>query len=98
MGDDEVGKAAMVELMGTCTTHGIVLGMTSRTDPEAVDAEITRLVGELPGGLGNALERLVALLVPRGIEFQRDELSKNTPKVQAWRAEFDLLNDTGPRS
>ncbi len=88
---DDTGDAALAEMFGTCVTTGIVLGMQGKTDEASVQEAVERLYGDLPASLAPTMGRVIQLLIPRGVAFYENDLSQNSPKVQAWTAEFDLL-------
>lgn len=88
---DEAGDTALADILGVCVTGGIVLGMKKETDEASIQEEVLRLSELLPIPLRASVGRLIPMLVPRGIAFHRDELTQNTPKVQTWIQEFQLL-------
>lgn len=88
---DETGDTALADTLGVCVTGGIVLGMRKETDEASMEEEISRLNESLPAPLRASVGRLIPMLVSRGIAFHRDELTQNTPKVQNWIGEFQLL-------
>jgi len=88
---DETGDTALADMLGVCVTGGIVLGMKKETDEASLQGEISRLNEGLPAPLRASVGRLIPMLVPKGIAFHRDELTQNTPKVQGWIKEFQLL-------
>lgn len=91
---DETGDTALADLLGVAVTGGIVLGMKHKTDSVSIQEEIDRLNNDLPSPLRLSVGRLIPYLVPRGIAFYKDELRQNTPKVQSWVSEFQLLSSS----
>jgi hypothetical protein len=91
---DETGDTALADLLGVAVTGGIVLGMKHKTDIVSIQEEIDRLYNDLPDPLQLSVGRLIPYLVPRGIAFYNDDLRQNTPKVQSWVSEFQLLTSS----
>lgn len=92
---DDEGDAALTDLLGTCVTSGIVLGMRKTTDQSVIDSEAKRLQEQLPPSLKATFERLMLDLIPRGIEFYEMDMTQNSPRTREWTEEFRLLATAG---
>lgn len=93
---DDVGNAALTELLGTVVTNGIVLGMRGTTTQEAVDEAAAGLLDQLLPELRNGVGPLIPHLVTVGVVFHRDELVPGTDEIAGWKAEFQQLQAGDP--
>ncbi|HKR82002.1 MAG TPA: hypothetical protein VJR27_03300 [Candidatus Saccharimonadales bacterium] len=91
---DETGEAALCSLMATPAVSGMVLEMGGTTEPIDIESEVLRLVGLVPDQLKPTVERLSHAMIPRGIEFRRNELVRRSEKALAWLEEFRFLQSS----
>ena len=88
---DETTEAALEDTFGTMVNAGMTLNMRGTTEPEDTEAEEARLLSQIPPSIQDAFHAIVPYMIQLGIDFHRDEVAPNTPKVQAWAEEFVLL-------
>ncbi|HSX08209.1 MAG TPA: hypothetical protein VLG11_04925 [Candidatus Saccharimonadales bacterium] len=89
--------AIFAKLMGVCVGSGIGLGMLQATDSESIDAaaqDLVRQFAEIQPELGANFEPHVPDFIMRGIELC-EEISQGSARIDAWTAEFQLLERTG---
>ncbi len=95
--NDDVGNAALEDVLGTGVATGMVLSATGKTTPEDVDEQTARLAGQMPDPLREPLGAMMPHVIRHGIDFHRDEMMPGSARIEAWAAEFRLFKDADPR-
>lgn len=96
LADDDVGNAALAELLGTAVTNGIVLGMRGTTTPEDIEVTAAELSDQLPIELHSTFGAIMPHMIAEGVIFHRDELLPGSDEVAEWKTEFQQLQAADP--
>ncbi|HEX8227133.1 MAG TPA: hypothetical protein VF572_04680 [Candidatus Saccharimonadales bacterium] len=84
-------ESAIETDMAYAVERGLKLNMRGTVDPSSIEDVTADALERLPDFLQPSFQPLTKQMVVRGIALHRDEICAQSPKIQAWNEEYELL-------